>query len=118
MTDYSLVKAELMRALQCDAAQLEEYEPYINNAVACVAPILKNPDDENDMRIVRLCAMKAYVQIALTDNSDCGVTSFKAGDVSYTMDTFSAERAESLLASAMRDCRDLLKNSKFSFKAV
>lgn len=68
--------------------------------------------------IIRFCAVKAYYQIVLADNEDDGITSFKAGDVSYTKDSSSAERAEKMLKLAMRDCGELIKNSSFSFKAV
>lgn len=117
MTDYSLVENELMKALNCDNEQINEYESYINNAIASVASLLKNPQDENDARIVNLCAMRAYYQIILmSDNDD--ITSFKAGDVSYTKDTSSVSRARALLDFALESCSDLVQNNGFAFKAV
>lgn len=118
MTDNSLVKNELADIMHCEAKQLERYEAYINNAVLSTASLLKDVQDENDSRIIRFCAVKAYYQIVLADNEDDGITSFKAGDVSYTKDSSSAERAEKMLKLAMRDCGELIKNSSFSFKAV
>ncbi len=117
MTDYSLVENELMKALNCDDEQINEYESYINNAIACVASQLKNPQAENDARIVNLCAMRAYYQIILiSDNDD--LISFKAGDVSYTRDTSSVSRARTLLDLALKSCSDLVQNNGFAFKAV
>ena len=117
MTDYSLVKNELMKALNYDDEQINKYESYINNAIACVASQLKNPEDENDARIVNLCAMRAYYQIILiSDNDD--ITSFKAGDVSYTKDTSSVSRAKALFDMALDSCNDLVQSSGFAFKAV
>lgn len=118
MTDYSLVKDELMTALHCDAFQLEEYESYIKNAVASVQSILKNTEDENDIRVVHLCAMQVYYQIVLTEDAGDAITSFKAGDVSYTKDASSVVRAKNLLDLAMSNCSDLVKNNGFAFKAV
>ncbi|MCH5321281.1 MAG: hypothetical protein J1E36_05930 [Eubacterium sp.] len=117
MTDYSLVKNDLMKALNCDDEQINDYESYINNAIACVASQLKNPEDENDARVVNLCAMRAYYQIILiSDNDD--ITSFKAGDISYTKDTSSVSRAKALLDMAIGSCSDLVQSSGFAFKAV
>lgn len=117
MTDYSLVKNELMNIMHCDKHTLEPYEPLVNNAVLSIASLLRDAQCENDSRIVRLCAVKAYYQIILSDSDD-GITSFKAGDVSYTKDLSSAERAEKMLRLAMKDCSNLIKSSSFSFRAV
>lgn len=117
MTDYRLVENELVLILHCDAEKLGEYEPYINNAAACISTHLKDIKTENDSRIVRLCAAKAYYQIVLSENED-DITSFKAGDVSYTRASSSVTRARAILDAAKSDCSDLIKNSSFSFVAV
>lgn len=118
MTDYGLVKSELIHIMHCDEQQLEKYETCINNALICTEALLKDAEYENDLRIVRLCAVKAYYQIVLSDNEDDGITSFKAGDVSYTRDSAPAARAEKMLELAVRDCSALIKCSSFSFRAV
>lgn len=118
MTDYGLVKQELMKVLHCDEAQVDEYDSYINNAVASVAAVIKNSEDDNDIRIINLCAMKAYYQIVLTDDADDGIISFKAGDVSYTRDACSVTRAKALLDLALSNCADLVKSEGFAFRAV
>lgn len=117
MTDYSLVKNELVNIMHCDENLLEEYELYINNSVLSTATLLRDVQYENDSRVVRLCAVKAYYQIILSDCDD-SITSFKAGDVSYTKALSSAESAEKMLSFAMKDCSELIKNSSFSFRAV
>lgn len=118
MTEYSLIENELIKVMHCDKSQLAEYESYINNAAAVVKALLKNAEDENDVRIVNLCAMRAYYQIVLTDHSDDGITSFKAGDVSYSMDTSSVSRAKELLDLAEKSCRNLIKIDSFAFQGV
>lgn len=117
MTDYTLVKEELMKALGCDEAQAEQYESYINSALASVAAMLKSDEDENDIRVVTLCAMKAYYQIILTQEDD-GIVSFKAGDVSYTKEETSVSRAKALLRAAEENCGGLVYGGSFAFKAV
>lgn len=117
MTDYTLVKKELMKTLGCDEAQADQYESYINNALAFVDAMLQSDEDENDIRVVTLCAMKAYYQIILTQEND-GIVSFKAGDVSYTKKETSVSRAKELLRAAEENCSGLVYGGSFAFKAV
>lgn len=117
MTDYSLIENELIHIFHCDTEKLEEYEPYINHSAVCISAILKDIHSENDSRIVRLCAAKAYYQIVLAETDD-DITAFKAGDISYTRASTSAAKAKALLDAAMKDCNDLVKSTNFSFTAV
>lgn len=117
MTDYTLVKEELMKTLGCDEAQTDQYEYYINNALASVDAMLQSDEDENDIRVVTLCAMKAYYQIILSQKDD-GIVSFKAGDVSYTKEETSVSRAKELLRVAEENCSGLVYGGSFAFKAV
>lgn len=118
MTDYSLVKEQLKSLLQCDDSQVEEYETYISNAVSCIEPLLKNPEDENDGRVVFLCATKAYYQINMTNSSNDGVTSFKAGDVSFERDISALPNAKELYKTALNDCAAVLNTDVFVFRTV
>lgn len=118
MTDYSLVKEQLKNLLHCDDSQAEEYEIYISNAVSCVMPLLKNQEDENDGRVVFLCAAKAYYQINLAEFSTDGVTSFKAGDVSFEKDMSALTNAKELYKTALDDCTAVLDTDAFAFRTV
>lgn len=118
MTDISLVKKQLKVLLSCDDSQVEDYESYINNAILSVMPMLKNEEAENDGRVVYLCAAKAYYQINLTKTSDDGITSFKAGDVSYEIDTSSLPKAKALYEMALDDCNSLIDKDPFDFRTV
>lgn len=118
MTDYSLIKNKLIDIFHYSEAELETYSSFIEGAVDYAAHILIEEEKANDARIVNLCAVKAYYQIVLTSCADDGITSFKAGDISYTRDLSSVSRAKALLETALADCSDLIKNSRFSFKAV
>jgi hypothetical protein len=84
--------------------------------VNCVKPLIKADVDENDVRLVHLCAIKAYYQIVLMQLDS--VSSFSAGEVSYSMDTSSSTKAKMLLDEALSSCKDLIDTSAFAFKAV
>lgn len=116
MTDCSFVNQELKRLFDFEDTELEKYNDLIVNAVNCVNTLLKENADENDARIVHLCAMKAYSQIEVLHNDD--VASFSAGDVSFTRDTSSKDKAGLLLQEALNACSDLVSVSGFAFKAV
>lgn len=118
MTDYGLIKNELAVLLQCDSELMDKYDAYIKNSAAAVYSLLKNQQDEDDLRIVHLCAAKAYYQIALTEDAGDGIASFKAGDVSYTKNASYADNAEKLLVYAQKNCREMIKGEGFAFKAV
>lgn len=118
MTDYSLVKEQLKKLMDCDDSQAQSYESYINNAISCVTPSLINQEDENDVRIVFLCAAKACYQINLTKFSNDDITSFKAGDVSYERDTSSLPNAKTLYEMALNDCASMIDKDPFAFRTV
>lgn len=121
MTNCSLINQELENVFDFSSEMLQKYEGLILYAASCVNSLLKNPDEENDVKIIHLCASKAYYHIETINKDD--VSSFKAGDVSYTMDTSSFDRAKELYEEALNSCRDMLKtesisSSPFEFKAV
>lgn len=118
MTEYSLVEKQLQSITNCDESQLENYRNFIENAISCIAPLLKNEEDENDSRIVYLCAAKAYYRIVLTQSSEGGIVSFKAGDVSYETDASSLPRAKELYETALDDCSAILDSDGFVFRTV
>lgn len=119
MTDYSSVKNELMLIMDCNEDEVQKYEMYVQNAVCCVFNLLKNEEYENRAEIVHLCAAKAFYKISLIKEAgNCGVKSFKAGDISYTVDNSLSLAAEKVLADAAADCRNLIADDEFVFKAV
>ncbi len=118
MTDCSLVKKELACIMNCGEDELEQYMTYINNSVGYVQAVIKNTDDENDTKIIYLCAVRAFYCILLTQSTNDGITSFKAGDVSYTMDRSALKGAKALLDMAVQACSDLIKTKGFAFEAV
>ncbi len=119
MTDYSLIQNELKAISGFDDDTLNRYESCIKNAAICVNAMLGDKADENDSRVIYLCAVKAYYTILLLQNQNDGITSFKAGDVSYTCsEAVSISAVKTLLETAMNDCSTLIKKDTFVFKAV
>jgi hypothetical protein len=116
MTDCSKVQNELMILLDFSQEDIEKYDSLIDYAVNCVKPLIKSESDENDVRIIHLCAIKAYYQIVLLQ--DEGVNSFSAGEVSYSVDTSTVSNIKLLLKDALLDCKDLINISDFAFEVV
>ena len=116
MTDSSLVKKELKALLSLSDDELDNYESLIEYAVHCVVPIIKDGVDENDARIIHLCAVRVYYHLVLMQNDF--ISSFSAGEVSYSTDTSLPSRAKALLDDATRSCSDLINGSDFAFRVV
>lgn len=119
MTDYGSVKNELMLIMECSEDEVQKYEMYVQNVCCCVFDLLKNEKYENRAEIIHLCAAKAFYKISLIKEAgNSGVKSFKAGDISYTVDNSLSSAAEKVLKDAVADCRNLLADDEFVFKAV
>ncbi len=116
MTDSNLVREELMSLMGITQEEAEEYDGLIEYTVNCINPFIKNEDNENDIRIVYLCAVKVYYKIVLLQSDS--VSSFSAGEVSFTLDTSAAEGARALLDDAESACVELIDYGGFVFKAV
>lgn len=116
MTDCSLVSNELKTLLGISSDDVEQYDSLVLYAINSVKPLIKDDIDENDIRIIHLCAVKAYYQIALTQCD--GMNSFSAGEVSFSMDTSFSARAKYLLDDAYKTCSDLIRSDDFAFEVV
>ncbi len=118
MTDYSNVQNMLKSIADCDDSELERYDLFIKNAVAGVDEILKADSDDNDSRVVYLCAAKAYYQALTAWSASDDIVSFKAGDVSYERDGSRIEAAKNIYRLALEDCFTLVESDGFVFRAV
>lgn len=118
MTDFNAVREEIIHISSLGEEDVSKYEDLISGAVSCVGALVKNEMDENDARIIHFCALKVYYQILLLKQNADGITSFQAGDVSYTVDHSSADKIKELMNMAFADCRSLFKKSSFAFEAV
>lgn len=118
MTDLSKVWDEFAVLSSLGENEKEQYESLLYMSSEYVDSLLKNEEDENNSRIVFLCAAKAFYQYALSNQFD-GITSFKAGDVSYSLDASSCvENARAIYDFALEQCSALINDNNFAFKAV
>lgn len=117
MTDYNAVKNELCVLTEYESEQLDKYNGIIESICDSVFSQVKSLDDKADKRVIHLAAAKCYYQILLLNQSE-SLTSFKAGDISYTMSSASVEGARELYYQAVKDCADLMKKDSFAFEAV
>lgn len=118
MTDLELIRKDFAMLSGITEDEAAAYDALIKKEAEYISAVLCSGEDENDSRIVYLCAAKALYESALINQSEC-VSSFSAGDVSYSVDPTSiAERAKALYDSAMSECAALIKSGTFAFKAV
>lgn len=119
MTDLTQVNNELSSLMGLSEEELEKSATVIDTTVQYINSLLKDTSIENSGAIVHLCACKAYYQILLLNQSD-DVTSFKAGDVSYTRASSALDNARRLYELASQQCTSLLNTpaTDFVFKAV
>lgn len=119
MTDYSKVANSLKQLLGCSDEEISSYEQFVENAVSYITPLLKDSQQENDSRIIYLCAVKAFYQIKLIEQiGDDDISSFTAGDVSYSKGTSHLDDVKRLVEEAVFSCKDLLVDTGFAFKVV
>ncbi len=118
MTDLSKVREEFITLSSLSEEEAEKQESLIYMETEYTNSLLKSSDDENNSSVIFLCAARSFYRYVLTNQSD-GITSFKAGDVSYSLDASSAlENARAIYEFALEQCTSLIKNSSFAFEAV
>ena len=113
MTDLSKIKEEFITLSSLSEEDAKKYQSLIEMECEYINSLLKSSDDENNSCVIFLCAAKAYYRYMLTNQSD-GITSFKAGDVSYS----ALENARAIYNFALEQCASLIKNNYFAFEAV
>lgn len=116
MTDISLVKEGFSTLLDFTDEEIAGYDSLISFAVSTICPMINEGVDENDARIVYLCVLKAYYHIELLRHDD--VSTFKAGEVSVSVDTSALANAKMLLDEALTECSSLIKSKDFDFRVV
>lgn len=91
----------------------EKYKTIIEGSAEAVRLTVKNPQDENDPRVIQLAAANAYYAIMCTADYSDGITSFSAGDVSISEARDTADGALRLLNAAKEACRSLIHNDGY-----
>lgn len=119
MADLSLIQYELKNVMGMSEEETRRFEPIIKSASAYIEKLLISYAERNTVPAVHLCAARAYYQILLLKQEE-EVTSFKAGDVSYTRASSALDNARKLYESALQQCSGMIKNGEtgFAFKVV
>lgn len=96
-----------------------------NHRVLCslvcseIQPLIRDNADENDIRILILCAAKLNFRLCSSASEEDEVTSFEAGDVSVSLNPYaSTEKAEKELQRATLAASPLLRDDSFLFRQV
>lgn len=119
MIDVKEVEKSLIDVFGYSEETLKEREGLIENAVNFVEHAVKSYKKKDEQRLVFLTAARANFYLALIGEKEGGVTSFKAGDVSFTRgEGNDVELAKSFFDAAAQDCADLIKNNAFVFRSV
>ena len=119
MISYEEVKACLLSITHTDSETLESKRTLIENAISFVEKLTRGYTGDDRDRVILLAAARANYYITLLDSDENGITSFKAGDVSFTKGKGSAaESAKAFYESTLAESADLVKSTDFVFKAV
>ncbi len=119
MISYEEVKTCLLSITQADSEELESKRTLIENAICYVEKITKDYTEEDKSRVILLAAARANYYIALLDGNENGITSFKAGDVSFSKGKSSlSESAKTFYESTLAESADLVKSGDFVFRTV
>ncbi len=118
MTDLTLIKKDFILLSSYTSEEAKQFESIMLMEAEYVDSLLKSSEDENKTCVVFLCAARAYYQCLLTNQSD-GVTSFKAGDVSYSLDlNETVKNARAILDFALAKCAPIMKDENFAFEVI
>lgn len=100
-----------------DNCEIDNYDVLIQNAIATVCSQIKDDTDSGNSRIEMLVAAMVNYQLAIITSND-DVSSFKAGDISFTQNTEKVKNAKQLLDNAKENAFDLIIDNGFAFLGV
>lgn len=117
--NYEKIKEYLMAMGNFSAEDMDKYKFILDASVTSVLDMLNDTADVTDDRILQLMASRAYLKICCLDKVENGVTSFKAGDVSYTeKESTALDGAREIYNLALADCSQFINDSGFAFLGV
>lgn len=116
MINTERVKAVLSTLSSKDADELEQFLPIIKNAISVVSNLVLD-DAHGDEQAEYLAAAKANYDICLIADCD-GVTSFSAGNVSFSKTAQSTISAKQFLDEAMKNASSIINDNSFAFLGV
>ncbi len=117
--NYEKIKEYLMAMGNFSTEDIEKYKFILDASVTSVLDMLNDFADVADDRIMQLMAARAYLKICCIDSDESGVTSFQAGDVSFTQKAETAlDGAKKIYALALDECSQFITDSGFAFLGV
>lgn len=119
------VKDYLGELTDISAYKEEEILPLCRSCIKEIESKLKSDADRKDFRVVAAAAGLAYYKLALKKSSmesEAGITSFKAGDVSIEQESKTVEdfldRAKDFYEKKAADIIPLCKDDSFAFNQI
>lgn len=119
------VKDYLGELTDISAYKEEEILPLCRSCIKEIESKLKPDADRKDFRVVAAAAGLAYYKLALKKSSmesEAGITSFKAGDVSIEQESKTVEdfldRAKDFYGKKAADIIPLCKDDSFAFNQI
>lgn len=119
------VKDYLSELTDISAYKEEEILPLCRSCIKEIESKLKPDADRKDFRVVAAAAGLAYYKLALKKSSmesEAGITSFKAGDVSIEQESKTVEdfldRAKDFYEKKAADIIPLCKDDSFAFNQI
>lgn len=119
------VKDYLGELTDISAYKEEEILPLCRSCIKEIESKLKPDADRKDFRVVAAAAGLAYYKLALKKSSmesEAGITSFKAGDVSIEQESKTVEdfldRARDFYEKKAADIIPLCKDDSFAFNQI
>ena len=119
------VKDYLGELTDISAYKEEEILPLCRSCIKEIQSKLKPDADRKDFRVVAAAAGLAYYKLALKKSSmesEAGITSFKAGDVSIEQESKTVEdfldRAKDFYEKKAADIIPLCKDDSFAFNQI
>ncbi len=119
------VKDYLGELTDISAYKEEEILPLCRSCIKEIESKLKSDADRKDFRVVAAAAGLAYYKLALKKSSmesEAGITSFKAGDVSIEQESKTVEdfldRARDFYEKKAADIIPLCKDDSFAFNQI
>lgn len=119
------VKDYLGELTDISACKEEEILPLCRSCIKEIESKLKPDADRKDFRVVAAAAGLAYYKLALKKSSmesEAGITSFKAGDVSIEQESKTVEdfldRAKDFYEKKAADIIPLCKDDSFAFNQI
>lgn len=119
MIDIENVKDTMKAIGDYDDSVLSEKEIVIENAISYIESLLSSSKDDVLQRAVMLAAARANYLFTLLNSNEAGISSFKAGDVSFTKQGNSLiDIARAFYENTLSDNADIIKDSCFDFRCV